>query len=214
MQAYLSQKGECDDAHSSEIHIVEVQRNDVHQPSEKWVIKTEPISGASGNNKYQHSWRSILGELLAYELSQRLGLDLVPETQLILLRDTHGIRLGTAKPLLHNLSQECEGLTGHTWNYKLQLAKAFCFIMGQWDLRIGNISIDDNGNPVLIDNECIVNLEPSEVLRVNDFGGLLTQKPFMYIGDTAVKILDVGSQDKPLQLNNTQFSRRKKTKCL
>ena len=206
MQAYLNKKGECDDAYSSEVRIVEVQRNDVHQPSEKWVVKTETMPEEGSNSQYRHSWRSLLGELLAYELSQRLGLDLVPETRIILLRDTHGIRLGTAKPLMHNLSQEYEGSTGHTWNRKVQLAKAFCFIMGQWDLRLGNISTDANGNPVLIDNECIVHLEPSEVLRVNDFEGLRTSGLFMCIGKTKGETSDRGSQDKPLQLDNGQLA--------
>lgn len=203
MQAYLNKKGVCDDAYSSEVRIVEVQRNDIHNPLARWVIKAEPIPKECNNAQYQHSWRSILGELLAYKLSQRLELDLVPETHLILFLDTHGVRLGTAKPMLDNLSQEW----GETAESKVQLAKAFCFIMGQWDLRLGNISMDGNGNPVLLDNECIVNLEPSEVLRVNDFGGLRTQKPFMYIGNAAVRVPDMGSQERPLQFNDTQFAR-------
>ena len=208
MQDFLNKKGECDDAYSSEVRIFEVQRNDIHQPSENWVVKVAPMPEEGSNGQYRHSWRSLLGELLAYELSQRLGLGLVPETQLILLQDTHGIRLGTTKPLMPNLSQEYEGATGHTWNHKVQAAKAFTFIMGQWDLRLGNISMDANGNPILIDNECIIHFEGSEVLRVNDYRRLRTQKPFMYIDTVAEgETSDSGSQDRPLRLDNSQLAR-------
>ncbi|MHA7877359.1 MAG: hypothetical protein ACX93T_00315 [Bacteroidota bacterium] len=204
MQDYLRTKGECG-YYSSEIHVVEIQQNDLQNPLEKWVVKVEPIPEEHAHNTYRHSWYSIMGELIAYQLSKKLALNLVPETRLILFLDAWGIRIGTAKPLLSSLSSEIPELTCYTDNHRVQLAKAFCFITGQWDLRRGNISMNKHRQPVLVDNECVLT-PASEVLRVNNYGDLLTKKSYIKIGSVAKEMPNIGSQDNPLRLNKTKLA--------
>lgn len=206
IRAYLHRKGESDDAYSSEVQIVKIQQDDGEKP-DKWVVKAEPLRG---NFQYKHSWRSILGELLTHTVAEGLGLgDLVPRVLLVLVCDKSGIRLGTAKPYIEDLQANSAGLISHTCSIRMQTAKIFSFLMGQWDLRMGNIRVRINKEsgeeePILIDNEAIVDFEESEVLRVNNFEDLRTYDPFMYIGDTELDI-PPEEQGKPIKLSRTNF---------
>ena len=198
------QRGEAPE-YSSEVMVVEVQCNRIEKEIEKWVCKVGRLPEKGSKDAYIHDWNSMVGELVSYELSKILQMNLVPPTHLIWYMDTSGLRIGTAKPLLDGLYQDYKVLDVPSDHLYVQLTRVFAFITGQCDLRRGNICLGQNGEPILLDNECTFEDFPS-VIRANDWGDLPHTGTYWNIG-AAEHIPDMGSQKKPLLLDDMQLAR-------
>ena len=197
------QRGEVPE-YSSEVMVVEIQCNRTEREIEKWVCKVGHLPEKGSKDAYTHDWNSMVGELASYELSKMLRMNLVPPTRLIWYMDTSGLRIGTAKPLLDGLYRDYKVLDGPSDHLRVQLTRVFAFITGQCDLRRGNICLGQNGEPILLDNECTFEDFPN-VIRANDWGNLPHEGAYWNIGAVG-HVPDIGSQKKPLLLDNTQLA--------
>jgi hypothetical protein len=137
-------------------------------------------------------FRSVRAELLAYLLAEEL-LDtsrikeilgdhkLVPEVKITVAPKGGKMSFATMRDMVDSLlyTEEEEAYDAlhdiQTNDEAIQILKIFLFVIGQHDLRNGNVRLTPMGLPVAIDNERI--LDPStEVARVNNYEDLHTKK--------------------------------------
>lgn len=199
----------------------------------KWVIKSPKLPLTKNVQYDEMDFRALLGSSLFYKIATKLGCgDLVPKTELTLIRIDDHLRIAIKQDYVEDVKPRTKVnhvLAGHTrrgydsvvgaslqeydslqrqdntGDINTQRLKILLFILGQWDLRQGNVLVQNDGRPVAVDNERILDLD-TQVARVDDYSELKTKKVFTKVGDVLHGVRDCGSQDQPEVLHGTAYA--------
>jgi hypothetical protein len=199
----------------------------------KWVIKSPKLPLTKSVQYDDVDFRALLGASLFYKIAAKLGCcDLVPKTELTLIRIDEHLRLAIKQDYVEDVKPRAKVnymMAGHmrrgydsetgmslqeydslqcrdnTGDIDTQRLKILLFTLGQWDLRQGNVLVQNDGRPVAVDNERILDLD-TQVARVDDYGELKTKKVFTKVGEVRHGVHDCGSQDQPQVLHGTAYA--------
>ena len=232
IDVHLAEKGQ-QGYYSSKVVVVEFYNTSTSskEANKKYVIKyPKPPKDLTEEEAGECDILPLAGEVYAYELSKALKLDLVPETQLIVVQDEqeapNHISFGTMKPYIEDLKQReqlgddvalrkkqgllpediaqqeySEFLKDDTNDEAIQTLKMFLFVAGQWDQRQGNVLLRNTGSPVAVDNEHIFDPDFT-VVKPESHKELRQKKTFIREG-YSVHVRHLGSQDKPMVLHGS-----------
>jgi hypothetical protein len=145
-----------------------------------WVLKIYP----SPINFYD--LQQIIGEVAAYKISKKTGIDLVPKTSIVIYNG----KLGSLQKFIDDkISKEIYPKLLASQNLEIQKLKLFWFIAGQWDTDIDNLLFNSDAKPIAIDNANISNQQ-----KTSAYGKPTFVKTFKFNEDNQ------GSIDAPITI--------------